>query len=659
MVGCLTAVVAAGATTDAHADAFEATRSPALVEREHEIAMTLHYGHAELVVRRTVFNGGERHDQATWWIDVPQGGVAVRLRTLATLRGRPHWYEGELLEAELAAARYQELTGFGGYYPKDPALLSWRHSSQLALQVFPCPPQEAKSVEYTMVLPATYSEGHYTVELPELGTEGLRATVRVFGASRADQVFIDDLPVGRGAQVDMGTTHRFALARAAAPVLDGSVGVVSISDDRSLFHYEVEAARTLASVPAHADVVVLLDRSRSLSEEEHQAEVALARAYLGHFDRPGHDARAAIVAFDRVPEDVLGGLVPVREANAWLERATLQPRNGSHVDLALERASEILSASSSKRPRRIVVLGDRLTRAAFSEPRLAAIARRSGALVHVVTASSGENTLEREDDGTWSKLARETGGLAWSATVSVGDGDPSARRRVFEELARPVRVHQLDVVVPGVATSDLDAPSVLDEGESVVATLLTERPVPHVVMTGELWATPIRKVFTVSADESRRRAALVFGGELLESLSEPEMMVLALEGRAVSPVTSYLAIEPGVRPSTEGLLEGEGMGSSFGVGGIGLSGRGGGGGGAGTGFDAQDVLEDAVRTAAEQCGAARVDARLETTLAEIVDVTAASVPGDTVASDCVREAIWGLELPSEFSADHASWHVAI
>ena len=31
----------------------------------------------------------------------------------------------------------QELTGIGGYYPKDPALLSWRAQGQLALQVFP------------------------------------------------------------------------------------------------------------------------------------------------------------------------------------------------------------------------------------------------------------------------------------------------------------------------------------------------------------------------------------------------------------------------------------------------------------------------------------------------------------------------------------------
>ena len=30
-------------------------------------------------------------------------------------------------------------------------------------------------------------------------------------------------------------------------------------------------------------------------------------------------------------------------------------------------------------------------------------------------------------------------------------------------------------------------------------------------------------------------------------------MILARHGGAVSPVTSYLAIEPGVRPSTEGI----------------------------------------------------------------------------------------------------------
>ena len=46
------------------------------------------------------------------------------------------------------------------------------------------------------------------------------------------------------------------------------------------------------------------------------------------------------------------------------------------------------------------------------------------------------------------------------------------------------------------------------------------------------------------------------------------MMRAAAAGGAVSPVTSYLSIEPGTRPSTEGF------GEEFGTGGPGLAGFG-------------------------------------------------------------------------------------
>src|SRR6185503_12383532 len=65
-----------------------------------------------------------------------------------------------------------------------------------------------------------------------------------------------------------------------------------------------------------------------------------------------------------------------------------------------------------------------------------------------------------------------------------------------------------------------------------------------------------------SPERERLWSALVFGSPLVWELSEPEMMTLALKGGAVSPVTSYLAIEPGVRPSTDGLEEGRGFGHS-------------------------------------------------------------------------------------------------
>lgn len=643
----------------AHADSFQATRSEALVERDHDIALTLDYGHAELVVQRTVYNGGERHDQAMFWIDVPEGGVAVGLRTLAMKNGRPHWYDGELLEAELAARRYQELTGIGGWYPKDPALLSWRSAEQLLLQVFPCPPSEKKSVEYTIVLPTTYADGRYTIALPQMGTEALTARVEVTGASPRDQIFVDDMPVGRGDVVMMDAEHTFGLARAAAPSFEGGVAVVPFGEDKALFHYDFEAAAAISKVPRKADVVVLMDSSRSLGADEHAAEVALARSYLSHFKGP--DSRAALVAFDRRPDDLLGGFTSVRQARGLLETLVLEPGNGSNVDDALALADKLLDESAPGRARRIVLMTDRRTRASFAIGRVGALARRTGAIVHVVdTTDVGGTELVRDEEGPWSAVARDTGGVLWNARVDV-TSDVTERNAVFEELARPVRVDDFAVRVPGIATSAFEVPTTLDEGAATTALLVVDSKPEHVIVTGELWSTPLRKVLVPNAEQATLWSALAFGTEVIEGMSDAEMMVLAQRGRAVSPVTSYLAIEPGVRPSTEGLEQGEG----FGVGGIGLFGTGSGSGGSGFGRGPKVDLDRAMRAhaiaALDACAAPTGTATLviESTLAEIVDVGALSVGGDPVVEDCVREQMWQVALEHAFDREFARWDVEV
>ena len=141
-------------------------RSDQVFERRHRAEVTIDRGHATVVIRRTVENLGQRHDQVTFDIRVPESAVAVALRTQGLSEGRPTWFRGDLLEAEQAARRYQELTGIGGYYPKDPALLSWRAQGHLALQVFPVPPREKKTVEYTLELPTEYTHGRDVLRLP-------------------------------------------------------------------------------------------------------------------------------------------------------------------------------------------------------------------------------------------------------------------------------------------------------------------------------------------------------------------------------------------------------------------------------------------------------------------------------------------------------------
>src|SRR5262249_3741755 len=124
----------------ARADGVEGSRSKELRETAHQIRITLGPAHASLRVRRKVFNGGDQYDQALFHIDAPPTAVATSLATLGMKAGQPFWFRGDLMEAEAAAAKYRELTGIGGYYPKDPALLSWRGQNELALQVFPCAP---------------------------------------------------------------------------------------------------------------------------------------------------------------------------------------------------------------------------------------------------------------------------------------------------------------------------------------------------------------------------------------------------------------------------------------------------------------------------------------------------------------------------------------
>lgn len=124
----LLATLTAIAAWSSHAralDSFHGTRTVALSERGHSVVLTLARDYAELVARRTIWNGGKQSDQATFHIALLEGAVATRLRSRGIGPSAP-WFEGELLEAEEAAAKYKELTGIGGYYPKDPALLSWR-----------------------------------------------------------------------------------------------------------------------------------------------------------------------------------------------------------------------------------------------------------------------------------------------------------------------------------------------------------------------------------------------------------------------------------------------------------------------------------------------------------------------------------------------------
>ncbi|HEY7371360.1 MAG TPA: VWA domain-containing protein [Polyangia bacterium] len=657
----------------ARADEVSGLRSDKVFERRHRAEVTMDRGHATVVIRRTVENLGTRHDQVTFEIEVPESAVAVALRTLGTSDGRPIWFRGDLLEAEEAARRYQELTGIGGYYPKDPALLSWRSQGRLALQVFPVPPRETKTVEYTLELPTQYEHGRDVLRLPRAVTGQLivRSAVsggqvlidgvaapqnRLLSPAAPEGSWIDDALPGElyaRAVVAPADPELVLPSRAPAGAMEGRLAAVRFGTNRVLNHYRFDAPPRLSVVPRGAWIVVVVDGSRSFDPEERRAGLAALAASLSHHA----DGRVAVLVFDRKVHRLFPGFRGVASATPDLVGLAFAGRNGSQVDDALSQADAILQAESpSTAHRRILLVSDLRTRMAL---RPGDLRLRSGAIVHVGVVGTGQPALaENEDEGAWSAAVERTGGIVWRATATADPAAADEMRRVYEEWARPTRLRQVRIFAPGADDGPLlDPQGELREGEAIDRLAIDRAALRWAKLEGKLWGKRVEHRLSPSADEARLWAALVFGSDLLDKLTEPEMMVLARRGRAVSPVTSYLAIEPGVRPSTEGLEERRARVPDVIAGSANVRGQ-----PEPTRLDRQKFLEDELGRAARDCGRERRAATvvLETTVAEVVDVPAITVVGaDAALSRCLEEAAWGLDLPPEFNQPWARWTVQL
>jgi Mg-chelatase subunit ChlD len=641
-----------------------------LSEREHGIELTFERGYAKLRVRRTVHNGIERHDEAQLWITLPEGAVATGLRTLGEHNGKPKWFDADLLEAEAAAARYQELTGLGGYYPKDPALLSWRDQTHLALQVFPVAPGTDKTVEYTLEMPAFWADGRWQIELPSLGTEALPAQLVINPANTLDQLFVDGEVVARGSRLTLD--HEVSIALAPRDPAPFSLALASAdTGQRHLAHWRLSLAPKISTIPSKARIVLIFDRSRSMGDDQLDSQRRVALTYLEHFADPSLAAEVALLAFDREVHALSNGFVSVAEATRLLDQPPMRQRNGSEVGLALASADALLNAGRQRGPRRIVLFSDFETASRLTPETLQATAEHSKAIIHLATTTTASDVwLERDDGHGWAPLAAATQGVMWTAAAPEQWRDDDQHRDgldVFEELARPVRIDHLAVRVAGF---DLDDDSFLDygyinsldEGEGLDELALSNTAVTKLIVEGMTWNTPIHQTAKPSRELSDRWAALVFGTDWIFDLEEDEMMKLARRGKAVSPVTSYLAIEPGVRPSTEGITLAErgliGSGS--------LGGRGGGSAGLGSGFgtgpvfDKRAWLESTLRDGWARCGGAGIDAEitLETRTSEILDLALTQAATDPALRGCMEQVAWSVELPGHFSAPE-TWTISL
>jgi hypothetical protein len=411
---------------------------------------------------------------------------------------------------------------------------------------------------------------------------------------------------------------------------------------------EVDVAPQLTPLPRRAQVVFVVDASFSVGAEHLRAQLDVIRAYLGHVP----DAEVEVIAVRRRASRLFGAFAPAGAAIERLGNAhALALGNGSAIDDGLRLAAAALADRTG--PRRVVIMSDELWRDALTpDGAAAALAGLSpSTVVHLVMPRlDGDDrvTMTPASDARFAALATAHHGIHVELGGVPAEGKTLAP--VVLELVRPTRIEHLTVT--GVAT---DA-TALHEGDGLRVFVGAATAPEQLTIAGMLWSDPIRKQLSPGPEFSRQTAAFVFGADEYHDLSPEEMMTVALQGRAVSPVTSYVAAEPGTRPSTIGLLDrnlighGAGAGSGYGVGG----GRG--------GLVRRPDLRDLIDTAAcertvKPAAGWRVALDIETTRDEIVDVIAAA--GDAMTA-CLVEATWAVRLdPAAFHDERERFHVEL
>ncbi len=774
----------------AHADRLSSARDQGISEVSHSVTVRIDKGVARYRVRRTFANAGKRADEASLRLDLAHGAAITGLR----IRARNRWYEGELMEAEEARAKYRELTGVGAWEPKDPALLQWVWADEAHLQVFPVLPGAVNTVEYTLTVPLEYRDGRYVLSYPRpsgaTSPDGLPLATPViavepgYGDARTalqiaehrvspgapvvlgprpappwvgagepepgvgyafsalaidreqvvtaarvtldiDHTYRGDLRValvppggehlevcqGEGSDNDLRGTFELALPRATdargewtlvvadkagldvgtldawsleletadgqafstrasglprfipdAPDDDGSgghailelappeirtldarLGRVVASAERGFARLELDAAPQLRPLPRQASVVFVLDVSHS-AEDQLDQQLLIAQAYVSHVP----DARAELVVFDRLARRVFGEFVAAPDLADAIARARADGRlhagNGSALERGLELAVDALD--DRRGPARIVAITDAKLRTRFRGEHAdrAMLGASAGSITHLVIPGGGsEPRLRRDDDHALAGIASAHRGVLYRAVVPADEKRRPALAEAMLGLVRPVTIDRC--TVRGLDLTDARTlPASLPEGAGYRAMVSTKSPPRRVTLTGKIWAEDFRRVVRTSQHFDQATAAFVFSEDEHHELSRDEMLTVAFKGRAVSPVTSYLATEPGVRPSTEGIERGVigfGGGSGAGFGGRGHRAAG------GPASRLEELLAPAARRCVERLSPPagwRVSLEVETTRHEIVDVQPTRSSSDKLR-DCIVDEVWGTALP--------------
>ena len=262
-------------------------------------------------------------------------------------------------------------------------------------------------------------------------------------------------------------------------------------DEAHIARLEVSVAKSLGEVPRDLATAIVVDASLSMTRGQLEAQRDLVKAYA----HAAGDTQVQLVAYARTARALLPSWTTARIALPRLDRElrAIAPRNGSNLDAGLAEAARWLAKTTGTK-RVVVVTDERLSRQL--QATLGSLAKRlpQGTLVHVVAVDEF-STLER-DRGIGRALAEGTGGMA----VRVGmSGDPIDATM----LVRPIRIDNLAITAHGwkrfSQTLTSTCGNELGEGHGCVWWGEGDAIAGPLVVEGFIWGKRVARIVTPDA----------------------------------------------------------------------------------------------------------------------------------------------------------------
>ncbi len=429
---------------------------------------------------------------------------------------------------------------------------------------------------------------------------------------------------------------------------------------RQLAGVELAIAGQLGDVPADLHTVLLVDRSRSLTDAQTGAQADAVKAYLAATPR----RQAQVIAFARTAEVRTRGWAASRTVARQLPSLLGGPtRNGSDVHAALTAAAGLLA--DVRGTRRVVLFTDELTASAVPASVAAWQATLpAGTLLHVVALDEhGGSTLTHDDAVRFGELAASSGGIGVRLRPALVGDAPALDATM---LARPIVVEQLRLVSGGwtpLSNPDDCLPTsatgwTMAEGTSCRWVGIAPRSTSTTLaLTGRIWNTPwTRSIVLDGAGGQGLARDLTLG---IASLDKPLLTEVQAAAAAVNEQFALGASWGGTEGYPARTQGAEGMSATCGCdgapGGF-ASGR------MGVGHGIGPTFEQQVASAFASCNVsdATIGVKLETNRDELVAVAVALTrrtgkAPTTADTGCVEAGLWAATPSVPDGKPFATW----